>query len=106
MKMPKLAPIACLPALTLTLLLVAPDAARAQAVAVAEISGTVTDPTGSAIVGAQIKVVEVDRQIPHATTSDATGHYVLPNLPVGPYTLEVSANGFKNYLQSGIVLQV
>jgi hypothetical protein len=30
----------------------------------------------------------------------------LPNLPVGPYSLEVSAAGFKTYIQSGIVLQV
>jgi Carboxypeptidase regulatory-like domain len=37
--------------------------------------------------------------------SDESG-YTLPNLPVGPYRLDVRAPGFKNYTQSGIVLQV
>ena len=30
----------------------------------------------------------------------------LPNLPIGNYQLEVSASGFKTYVQQGIVLQV
>ena len=40
------------------------------------------------------------------TTSAADGSYVLTNLPIGPYTLEVSKDGFTKYVQSGIVLQV
>lgn len=32
--------------------------------------------------------------------------YVLPNLPIGPYRLEVSLPGFRTYVQTGIVLQV
>src|SRR5438132_6682851 len=40
------------------------------------------------------------------TLSDETGSYVLPNLPVGPYKLEVSLPGFRTFVQSGIVLQV
>ena len=36
----------------------------------------------------------------------ADGSFVLTNLPVGPYTLEVSKEGFSKYVQSGIVLQV
>ncbi len=38
--------------------------------------------------------------------ANADGLYSLPNLAVGPYTLEVTASGFKTYTQSGIVLQV
>jgi hypothetical protein len=30
----------------------------------------------------------------------------MPNLPVGPYRLEVSLQGFRTYAQTGIVLQV
>jgi hypothetical protein len=41
-----------------------------------------------------------------STVSGADGGYVLPNLPIGPYLLEVSKEGFSKYAQTGIVLQV
>src|SRR6202051_3754345 len=83
-----------------------PNLAPAQAVAIAQVSGSVTDQSGSAIPTAQVQMVETDKQSNHSTVTDAQGQYVLPALPVGPYRLEVSANGFKNYAQTGIVLQV
>ena len=39
-------------------------------------------------------------------TSSDDGSYVLANLPIGPYRLDVSKQGFATYVQSGIVLQV
>ena len=33
--------------------------------------------------------------------TDSQGNYALPNLPVGPYRLEVKAAGFKDYVESG-----
>src|SRR5713226_4489659 len=87
-------------------LLCSTSPARAQAVAVAQVSGTVTDASGSAIPNSQVRMTEVGKQTVHTATTDPTGGYVLPNLPVGAYTLEVQANGFKNYVQSGIELQV
>jgi len=39
-------------------------------------------------------------------TSGNDGGYVMPNLPVGPYMLEVTRDGFNKYVQTGIVLQV
>jgi len=80
--------------------------ARAQAVAIAEIDGYVTDPSGQAIVGAQVKATELDKDQVHNTMSNATGRYALPDLPVGNYRLEVSVSGFKTYVQTGIILQV
>src|SRR5580700_8372520 len=79
---------------------------NAQTTAVAEVSGTVSDATGAALVGAQVTMTETDKDSVHSATTDASGRYVLPNLPVGPYRLEVKANGFKDYIQSGIVLVV
>ncbi len=79
---------------------------RGQAVAGAEVDGTVTDPSGSPLPGAQVTMIESETQAQRATTTDQTGHYVFPNLPVGPYTLSVSAKGFKTYQQSNIVLAV
>ncbi len=38
--------------------------------------------------------------------TDNDGHYAIPDLPPGPYTLEVKAPGFKDYRQTGIILEV
>jgi len=80
--------------------------ARAQTVAVAEVSGTVTDPTGAAIAGAIVSMTETDKRIVRSTVTDTLGNYALPELPVGPYRLEVRANGFRNHIESGLVLEV
>jgi len=79
---------------------------RAQAVAVAQIGGVVSDPAGMVIAGAQVSMTDTEKGQVHTAVSDSTGSYTLPNLPVGPYRLEVKAQGFKNYVQSGLVLQV
>lgn len=77
-----------------------------QAVEIASVSGTVTDPTGTAVANAPVTITETDKQVSRTTVSDATGHYAFNDLPVGPYRLEVKAPGFKNYVQTGIELQV
>jgi hypothetical protein len=38
--------------------------------------------------------------------TDETGGYLLTNLPTGPYRLEAALQGFRSYVQTGIVLQV
>lgn len=90
------------------LLLSCPPLVRlsAQTVAVAQISGTVTDPSGAAVVNAQVTMTETDKQETHSAVTDGSGSYTLPNLPVGPYRLEVKSSGFKDYVQSGLVLVV
>ena len=79
---------------------------RAQATAVAEVSGTVTDASGAAILNAIVSMTETDKHLVRTTQTDITGSYTLPNLPVGPYRLEVKAQGFKDYIRSGIELVV
>lgn len=83
-----------------------PFPANGQTVTIAEIRGTVSDQSGGAIAGAQIQATETERQTLRTAVSDELGGYVLPNLPVGPYRLEVRAAGFKDYIQTGIVLEV
>jgi hypothetical protein len=78
----------------------------AQAVATAEATGLVTDPSGAPVAGATVKMIETARGVTHQTTSNESGLYALTNLPVGPYRLEGSAAGFKGYVQTGIQLQV
>jgi hypothetical protein len=89
----------------LVLVMMSPSA-YAQASAVAGVSGTVTDPTGAAVAGAQVSMTETDKHLNRSATTDSSGYYVLPNLPVGPYRLEIKSNGFKDYIQTGIVLVV
>ena len=80
--------------------------AHAQAVANATIHGDVTDASGAAVPNAQIKATQTATgQTTHAT-SGADGAYVLLNLPVGPYRLEVSAPSFSTSIHSGLLLQI
>src|SRR5262249_17995070 len=92
--------------LTLAAALSLPLSAHAQAVANAQIHGTVTDASGALVPNARIKATQTDTGQTQSTISGTDGAYVLPDLAVGPYTVEVSAEGFRNYIQSGIVLQV
>ena len=92
--------------LTLAVFGLLASVALAQQVAVAEIDGYVTDPSGQAIAGAQVKATNLDKQQVHTAATDMTGRYALPNLPIGRYTLEISFQGFKTYVQKGIELEV
>ncbi len=77
-----------------------------QAVSNAQIHGEVSDATGAAVPNVAVKATQTDTQQVHTTVSSSDGSYVLPNLPVGPYTVEATSGGFKTYIQSGIILQV
>ena len=78
--------------LGLVVLAAAAQPLNAQAGAVAQVTGSVVDSTGAAIAGAQVTMTETDKQLSRSAVTDAGGSYVLPNLPVGPYSLEIRAN--------------
>ena len=78
----------------------------AQAVSTSQISGTIQDSSGLAVPGAEVKVTQTDTGAIRAVVSGPDGAYVIPSLPVGPYSLEVTKEGFTRYVQTGIVLQV
>src|SRR5436305_3650348 len=80
--------------LTVTLVLSTSPTANAQAVANAQIQGVISDATGAAVPGAQVKATQTDTARVATTVSGADGSYVLPNLPVGPYRLEVTSPAF------------
>lgn len=69
--------------------------ARAQAIAAAELDGTVADPTGAVVPQSTVIVTNTDTGAARSTTTNNTGQFSLPSLPVGPYRLEVKAKGFK-----------
>ena len=87
-----------------TILLLTTSAAWAQATA--QMSGTVRDEGGGVLPGVTVTVTQTDTGLVRTAVSDETGGYLLTNLPTGPYRLEVGLQGFKTYVQTGIVLQV
>ncbi|MFP5227305.1 MAG: carboxypeptidase regulatory-like domain-containing protein [Acidobacteriota bacterium] len=71
----------------------------------AVISGLVADPSGRAIPGAEIEVVNNATGVRRTSTTNSDGIYEIPNLPPGIYRLQVSKRGFKTLLKPGIVLR-
>jgi hypothetical protein len=92
--------------LALILMLLAPGITFAQSVANANIHGVVSDASGAVIAGAKIKATQTSMGQVRETSSASDGSYALPNLPVGPYSLEVTATSFTTYMQTGIDLHV
>jgi len=70
------------------------------------IRGTVTDPTGAVISGAAATAQQAETGLSRTATTDRNGNYVLLELPVGHYRLQVAARGFQEYVQDGITLNV
>ncbi|HYR83735.1 MAG TPA: TonB-dependent receptor [Terriglobia bacterium] len=74
--------------------------------ATSQIQGVVQDASGAAIGGAEVKATQTDTGTVRTVISSEDGTYVLSNLPIGPYRLEVGRAGFTTYVRTGIVLQV
>ncbi|MGC1228082.1 MAG: carboxypeptidase-like regulatory domain-containing protein, partial [Candidatus Sulfotelmatobacter sp.] len=70
------------------------------------ISGTVKDPSGAAIQGATVALLNLNTGVRQSTTTGGGGTYSFPVLPVGSYALEVNSAGFKSYRRSGIALDL
>jgi hypothetical protein len=92
--------------LLVTTLLLLLAAASAFAQATAELNGRVTDESGAILPGVTVTVIQTATGLSRSAATDATGSWLIPNLPTGPYRLEVALQGFKTYVQTGIVLQV
>src|ERR1700730_9660120 len=72
----------------------------------AGITGRVTDPTGSAIVGASVNAKDLDRGSVWPTKTNAEGIYAFPRIPAGDYEVRVEAPGFKAFVQERLHLDV
>src|SRR5246127_2980647 len=68
--------------------------------------GTVTDKSGSAIIGATVKVTSQNTGAVREATTDDSGHYVIALLPVSMYTIRVEFKGFQTTESKDLRLQV
>ncbi|MBV8817567.1 MAG: carboxypeptidase regulatory-like domain-containing protein, partial [Acidobacteriaceae bacterium] len=70
------------------------------------VSGTIKDPSGALIPQVQVDIVNEDTGIRETTRSNDQGFYAFPSLAVGKWDLEVRHQGFKEYRQNRLVLDV
>ena len=70
------------------------------------ISGTVADPTGAAIVGANVAVTNTETNTATRLTTNSSGYYEAPLLLAGRYEVTVEFSGFKKLVRSNLVLAI
>jgi hypothetical protein len=66
------------------------------------INGTVTDQSGAVVPGAAIDAVEVATNVSHKTISSSGGEYSFQELPLGTYSVTVTASGFQTAKVSSV----
>ena len=78
----------------------------AQGSSVGNITGSVTDPSGSAIPGATVAIRNINTNQTRETRTGDAGLYTVTTLPVGDYRLTATAPGFKRVEVTDIKLDV
>ena len=69
------------------------------------LNGRVTDTKDALVVGAKVTAMSKAQGAEHATITNSSGLYVLPNLPVGAYDLEIASAGFAKHEVKGIQIE-
>ena len=60
-----------------------------------QFSGRIADQSGAVLPGVTVTATQTDTGFTRTVVTDSDGSYVMPNLPTGPYRLEVSLQGFR-----------
>jgi len=95
-----------IPASGLLILLLSLANVSAQSVSTAQINGTVRDQSGGGLPGVTVTVTQTGTGLTRTAVTDEAGSYTVQNLPVGPYRFEAELQGFRKFVQTGIVLEV
>jgi Carboxypeptidase regulatory-like domain len=72
----------------------------------ASISGTVQDASGAVVPRASVVALNTQTGIQSSTQTNTDGFYSFPALPAGHYDVRITAPGFQEYAQTGLVLDV
>ncbi|MCS6886473.1 MAG: carboxypeptidase regulatory-like domain-containing protein [Acidobacteriota bacterium] len=70
------------------------------------IQGNVFDPDNAAVAGARVVATNLDTGFQREATTEGSGHFTIPLLPVGKYKVQVEANGFNTIVRENIELVV
>ncbi|MBV8515641.1 MAG: carboxypeptidase regulatory-like domain-containing protein, partial [Acidobacteria bacterium] len=70
------------------------------------IRGTVSDPSGAAVIGAKVTLINEATNVSRDVDTSSTGEYLLLEVPVGSYEIDVAQEGFKKYVRKGIALNL
>jgi hypothetical protein len=65
----------------------------------ANITGTITDPSGAVVAGATVTIHNPVSQYERSTSTDSSGGFSFPNVPFNPYHLSITATGFGTFAQ-------
>jgi hypothetical protein len=87
-------------------LLLSPLFLRAQVADNTALVGTVTDPTGSVVVGAKVVGVNQDTKVSYTGTTNSEGYYSIPFVSPGIYDISVEMTGFRKMTATGVVVQL
>ncbi len=72
----------------------------------AAVTGTVTDPSGAAIAGANVTALNVDTGVASPTTTNQSGVFAYPSLPPGNYSFSSQHAGFSKETLNNVVLEL
>src|SRR5215471_2520568 len=87
--------------IVVVLFCVSPRSLFAQAVT-GTVLGTVTDPGGAVVSGANVTITEVNTNFTRATVTNESGNYVIGNLDRGIYRIEIEHSGFKKSIRDKV----
>ncbi len=68
------------------------------------LSGNVRDTTGAVVPGANVTLTDEATNDSRATVTNGAGYFTFAAVPAGKFTVSVTANGFENWKQPGIVM--
>src|SRR5487761_522907 len=97
--------VGCMITTALLFLLLVSISMHAQTVG-ANLTGTVTDPSGAVIPHASVSIANTGTGITTKVVTNARGIYTARNLLPGTYSVTISARGFRSAVAAGLVLTV
>jgi len=88
----------------LVILIALSTPSRAQSITAGDVTGTVTDPSGAAIPGAAVTLLNLNTNASQQATTNADGSYRFAFVTPGTYKVTASANGFQTQDRSGVIV--
>src|SRR5262249_55982063 len=70
------------------------------------IRGSVTDPSGAVVQGANVTATQAGTETTRSATTGSDGTYDMPEIPVGTYSISTEAAGFKKFVTTDVVVSI